>query len=73
VAVAYRVEIDRESCQSSGRCVQACPDAFALDDDHLACLRRGVSAPDARLAAIARDCPALAIHLFEEDGTEVEL
>lgn len=71
--MGYRIEVDRESCQSSGRCVQAAPDTFALDEDHLAALL-----PDGRpsaesLLAIARACPALAIRLFAEDGSEVEL
>jgi ferredoxin len=71
--VAYRIEIEKESCQSSGRCAQAAPEAFALDADHLATLLPGRSASDASLLAIARACPALAIRLFDADGREIEL
>jgi ferredoxin len=71
--VTYRVEIEKESCQSSGRCAQAAPETFALDEDHLATLLPGPPARDAALLAVARACPALAIHLFDEDGSEIEL
>jgi len=70
----YSVRIDAQSCQSSGRCVRAAPGAFALDADHLARALPGAAAlPDAELLAIARGCPALAIHVFDEDGRELEL
>jgi ferredoxin len=71
--VTYRVRIDKESCQSSGRCAQASPETFALDEDHLATLLPGRVASDATLLAIARACPALAIRLFDDEGREVEL
>lgn len=70
--MAYRVEIDKNACQSSGNCVSEAPTAFAFDDDDL-----GDATPAAgslareRLIAIARRCPALAIRIFEEDGDEV--
>ncbi|NNL66476.1 MAG: ferredoxin [Myxococcales bacterium] len=71
--MALRVEADRDSCQSSGRCVQAAPEAFGLDADHLVTLADGVDAlPDERKRAIARDCPALAIHLYDAEGREVD-
>jgi ferredoxin len=72
--MAYRARIDKQSCQSSGRCVAAAPDAFAWDADHLAEPRAGVSAlPDARLVEIARACPAMAISLLAADGRELDL
>jgi ferredoxin len=71
--VTYRVQIEKESCQSSGRCAQAAPETFALDGDHLATLVTGPVVSDATLLAIARACPALAIRLFDDEGREVEL
>jgi ferredoxin len=72
--VGLWVEIDRDSCQSSGRCVAAAPEAFRLDEDHLAQRIDGSEGlSDERKRAIARDCPALAIHLFDEAGNEVDL
>jgi ferredoxin len=71
--VGYRIQVDQESCQSSGRCAQAAPETFALDEDHLAALLPGHAPSDATLLAIARACPALAIRLFHDDGREVEV
>ena len=69
-----RVTVDKQSCQSSGRCVHAAPGAFALDADHLAEVRPGASAlSEEELLAIARACPALAIHVFDAWGEEQEL
>jgi ferredoxin len=69
-----RVSVDKQSCQSSGRCVRAAPGAFALDADHLAEVLPGAAdlSDDAQLA-IARACPALAIHVFDARGEEREL
>jgi len=68
-----RVRVDRDSCQSSGRCVHAAPDAFRLDADHLAEATGGAQAlSDERKREIARACPALAIHLVDEAGREVD-
>ena len=72
--MAYRPRIDKQSCQSSGRCVRAAPGAFALDADHLAEVGPGASAlSEDELLAIARACPALAIHVFDARGEEREL
>jgi ferredoxin len=72
--VALRARVDKLSCQSSGRCIDAAPELFSADADHLAEVR--VPAPAAaneRLLRIARDCPAMAIALFDEKGREVDL
>jgi ferredoxin len=71
--MSIRVEVDQRSCQSSGRCVAAAPGGFALDADHLARALAGVSQLDRRtLCEIARNCPALAIRLFEASGEEID-
>jgi ferredoxin len=71
--MALRATVDKQSCQSSGRCVAAAPSAFALDSDHLAEVRPGaVGLPEERLREIARACPALAISLLDEAGREVD-
>lgn len=65
--------MDRQSCQSSGACVRAAPGAFALDADHLAEARpEAGELPRERLLEIARDCPAMAIHLYESSGEEID-
>jgi ferredoxin len=72
--MAFTLRVDKQSCQSSGRCVGAAPGAFALDADHLAEALPGAAQLSGEQAlAIARGCPALAIHVLDEAGEEVEL
>ena len=72
--MAIQLRVDRESCQSSGRCLAAAPEAFALDGDRLAGATPAASAlPLARALEIARGCPALAIEVLDESGAVVEL
>jgi len=71
--MSWQVRIDKESCQSSGRCVQAAPALFHWDPDHLAeagPVPEGLSPQ--RLRAIARDCPAMAILLYDSSGRELD-
>jgi ferredoxin len=72
--VALRVRIDKNSCQSSGNCLEGAPGLFRFDEDGLAEPAPGAeSLPRARLLEIARRCPALAIAIFDESGHEIEL
>jgi ferredoxin len=65
--------VDKQSCQSSGRCVHAAPRAFGLDSDQLAEALAGTAELElARLIEIARACPAIAITVFDVDGNQVE-
>lgn len=71
--MAIAVEIDKQSCQSSERCLAAAPEAFGLDDDHLGDVLPGAAAlPLERLRTIAAACPALAIRLLDDHGREVD-
>jgi ferredoxin len=71
--MALTVRIDKHSCQSSGNCVEAAPEAFGFDDDGLGDVQPGASRlPRARLLEIARRCPALAITLCDEAGREID-
>ncbi len=71
--MGHRVEIDKQSCQSSGNCVNALPEAFGIDDDSLGEVLPGASRqPLERLLEAARRCPALAITITDEDGREIE-
>ncbi len=70
----YSARIDKQSCLASGRCVQAAPDAFAADADHLGEVLPGVKRLSREhLLEIARGCPALAIAVQDERGHAVEL
>jgi ferredoxin len=63
-----RVEVDKQSCLSSGRCIEAAPEAFRFDADFLAePTAAAPSLPADKLHAIARACPGLAITV-EVDG-----
>jgi ferredoxin len=67
-------KVDKRSCLSSGRCAEAAPEVFALDEDHLAEVRGDAALLSReRLLAIARACPAIAISVYDEDGREIEL
>ncbi len=72
--MSLRVRIEKKSCQSSGNCVTAAPEAFGWDDDDLGDVR-----PEAknltrdRLISIARRCPALCISIFDENDREIEV
>jgi ferredoxin len=64
VSRVARVDVDKQSCLSSGRCVETAPEAFRFDEDFLAeATDRALALPEAKLDAIARACPGLAIHL----------
>ena len=70
----HEVRIDKRSCQSSGNCIDASPDAFSWDEDGLGDVRAAARELDEeRLAAIARRCPARCITLHDADGAEIEL
>ncbi|MCH2172802.1 ferredoxin [Myxococcota bacterium] len=69
-----RVEIDKQSCQSSGNCVEAEPSAFIFDEDVLAEPTPAAETLDVgALLAVARKCPAMAIAVMGPDGEELEL
>ena len=66
--------LNREACISSGNCVADSPNAFDFDDDDIAIVKDGVAElPDDRLLRVARNCPAGAIILRDDDGNEVAL
>ena len=68
-----RVRVDKNSCQSSGNCVDAAAEAFGFDEDGLAKVGPAAEGlPRARLLEIARRCPALAIAILDESGDEID-
>lgn len=72
--MACRAVIDKQSCLSSERCVLAEPEGFGLDADRLGDVLPGASRLlRERLVEIARDCPGLAIAVYDDDGSEIEL
>jgi ferredoxin len=73
--MGYSVSIDRDACISSGNCVADSPGAFDFDDDDIAMVKEdGVKElGDDRLLRVARNCPAGAIIVRDENGDEVDL
>ena len=70
--MSYRIVIDKQSCKSSGNCIEVDPEAFAFDDDGIADATPKASGRDLEtLLAAARRCPALAITIFDDSGAEI--
>ncbi|MDQ2812368.1 MAG: ferredoxin [Actinomycetota bacterium] len=66
--MAYRIEVDRDVCISSGMCVADAPGLFRFDDDNLAELvPGGEQLPDQALVLLARGCPSGALQIFDGD------
>ncbi len=66
--MAYRVEVDRDVCMSSGTCVADLPAFFRFDDDELAEVVPGAPPPsDSAQLALARACPSGALRVFDGD------
>ncbi len=62
------VSIDQSRCIGAGNCVNIAPEAFQLDDEHVAYLIDPASVDDDRLLEAARSCPTDAIYLDTENG-----
>lgn len=62
--MTYQVEIDKDACISSGKCVADAPTVFRFDDDELSdVIQEHPSLPDAQLEQIAENCPVGAVLL----------
>jgi ferredoxin len=71
--MSYRVEIDKDLCISSGKCIEDFPLAFRFDEDELAEPTAGTGhLPNDDLVAAARGCPSGALKVLTEDGDEVD-
>jgi ferredoxin len=72
--MGYTVKVDRELCIGAGACVADAPEAFKFDDENISVPQPGAKdLPGERLVEIARECPATAILVFDEDGAEVDI
>jgi ferredoxin len=70
--MSHSVRIDKRSCLSSGRCIEAEPAAFGWDADELGdVLPAATTLAPERLSAVARGCPGLAIRVRDERGVEI--
>jgi ferredoxin len=67
-------KIDRELCVGAGACIETAPEAFEFDDEHIAVVRpEAEQEPDGKLLEVARECPATAILIYDDDGKEVDI
>ncbi len=68
-----RVEIDKQSCQSSGNCIESAPRGFGWDADGLGeALPGAADLERAQLPGIVKRCPVLAISVYDPDGNEID-
>jgi ferredoxin len=71
--MGYTVKVDAEVCISTGNCVRAAPTGFAFTEDDVSEPQPGAAElADEKLVQVARGCPVGAIHLFTEDGEEID-
>ena len=68
-----KVEVDYETCVSSGSCVQECPEVFEIrSDGFLYLLMEEIPKELEEKAKLAWDhCPTGAIDLILDDGTKL--
>ena len=73
--MSYRIDVDRDVCISSGKCVADAPDLFRFDDEEIAAPVPGAAAPDdERALGLARACPSGALVVREADtGEEIDI
>ena len=65
------INVDKDVCLSSSRCVLDEPEAFRFDDDELAeATPAAAELPEEQLLAVARACPSGAIQVLR-DGIPV--
>lgn len=71
--MSYHIEVDREVCMSSGKCVADAPELFRFDNDDVAEPVPGAPpAEDGRVLDLARACPSGAL-VVRDSGTGHEV
>ncbi len=66
-----RIVIDRQQCVGFGDCVEAAPEAFALDGETVATFVDPLAVERARLVHACDACPVDAITVYDEHGTQL--
>jgi ferredoxin len=70
----YRVEVKKELCISSAKCVSDAPKIFKFDEDELAePVTEVIQEQLEVLIRLARNCPGEAITIYDENGSEINL
>lgn len=67
-----KVEVDRDLCIGAASCVAIAPDAWELDPENKAVLKKTWKNHDAQtLIDAAKACPVMAIRVFDEQGKQI--
>ncbi len=70
----YRVEVKKELCISSAKCISDAPKIFKFDEDELAePVTEVIQEQLEVLIRLARNCPGEAITIYDENGSEINL
>ena len=70
----YRVEVKKELCISSAKCVSDAPKIFKFDEDELAePVTEVIQEQLEVLIRLAGNCPGEAIAIYDENGSEINL
>ena len=71
--MAFRVEVQKDLCISSGKCVSDGPKVFRFDDQELAePISETTEYELQSLLKLARNCPGEAITIFAESGEIID-
>lgn len=70
-ANGLRICIDRTLCVGFGDCVDAAPDAFALDDENVVVFVAPAGVERERLLRACASCPVDALTVYDEGGEQL--
>jgi ferredoxin len=71
--MAYKIEVQKDLCISSGKCVSDGPKVFRFDEQELAePIVPLIDYEIASLLKLARNCPGEAITIFTEQGDVID-
>ena len=63
-----KITVDRAKCEGHGKCVQAAPKVFKLDEKFISVVSDAKGDADERIVLAAKVCPTKAI-ILEEEGS----
>ena len=67
-----RIEVDRVLCIGAAPCIAVAPEAFDLDDEGKAIVKKSWKKhSDDELIIAAQSCPVQAILLYDKKGTQI--
>ncbi|HJM98400.1 MAG: ferredoxin [Acidimicrobiales bacterium] len=69
--MSFRIEIEKDECMSSGKCVADYPQMFNFDNEELAELKKDGKLNNEQILKAARNCPSRAILVFDQDNNQI--